>query len=76
MLVLRRKPGEAVIIDASITVTLLEITGERIKLGFSAPPGGSILREELLRRPRPAPSGEPASPPAPQATRSAHGPRP
>jgi len=47
MLVLSRKVGESVIIQNSIKVTVLEISGNQIKLGFEAPDDVSIYREEI-----------------------------
>jgi carbon storage regulator CsrA len=47
MLVFRRKVGEAVILDGHIEVQVLEITGSRVKLGFTAPSGVLIVRKEL-----------------------------
>jgi len=48
MLVLSRKKKEGVVIGQNIRVTVLEITGSRVKLGFSGPPEVSIHREELF----------------------------
>jgi carbon storage regulator len=48
MLVLSRRIGERIVIDNQIVVEVLEIKGNRIRLGIQAPPGSSILREELL----------------------------
>jgi carbon storage regulator len=47
MLVFRRKVGEAVMLDGQIEVQVLEITGSRVKLGFSAAPEVVIVRREL-----------------------------
>ena len=47
MLVLSRKNGECVWIGQSIQVKVLEIQGGRVKLGFSAPPGVPVQREEI-----------------------------
>ena len=47
MLVLTRKPGEKIRIDADITITVIEVRGNKIKLGIDAPSDVSILREEL-----------------------------
>jgi carbon storage regulator len=49
MLVLARKPGEQIVIGDRITVTLLEIQGDRIRLGIEAPKAVPIIREELIR---------------------------
>jgi carbon storage regulator CsrA len=47
MLVLSRKPGEKLVISDNITLTILEITGNRIKLGVEAPGDVRVLRGEL-----------------------------
>jgi carbon storage regulator len=47
MLVLSRKQGEQVIIGNGITVTLVELTGNRARLGIEAPDQVPILRGEL-----------------------------
>lgn len=47
MLVFRRKVGEAVMLDGQIEVQVLEISGSRVKLGFSAPSEVLIVRKEL-----------------------------
>ncbi|MHB8897718.1 MAG: carbon storage regulator CsrA [Thermoguttaceae bacterium] len=47
MLVLSRKRGEAVVIGRDITVTVLEVRGDRVKLGFSGPAEVPIHRAEL-----------------------------
>lgn len=49
MLILRRKVGERLVINGEITVALLSVEGERVKIGISAPPEVSIVREELVR---------------------------
>ena len=49
MLVLRRKVGESIILDGVITVSVLAVEGERVKIGITAPPNVTIVREELLR---------------------------
>jgi carbon storage regulator len=47
MLVLSRKPNEAVIVGDDVEVTVLEVSQGRVKLGFEAPRGMRILRAEL-----------------------------
>jgi carbon storage regulator len=49
MLVLSRKNGQSVQIDKCIEVTVLEISGGKVKLGFSAPREVSIQRNEIRR---------------------------
>jgi len=47
MLVLSRKQGERVCVGDDIQVTVLEIRGNRVKLGFSGPPSVPIHRSEI-----------------------------
>jgi carbon storage regulator len=47
MLVLSRKLGEIIILGADIKVQVLSVDRGRVRLGFTAPPGVSILREEI-----------------------------
>ncbi len=56
MLVLRRKVGESIIVDGVISVSVLAVEGERVKIGISAPPDVSIVREELIERVPESPS--------------------
>jgi carbon storage regulator len=61
MLVLARKKGESVLVNGDVTVTVVEIRGGKVRLAFGAPRDVSIVRREILGRPRPAASGAPAS---------------
>ena len=47
MLVLSRKRGERIVIGEHVTVTVLEVQGDRVKLGFAAPAEMPIHREEI-----------------------------
>jgi len=47
MLVLSRKLGEKVVIGDNITLTVVEIDGNRVRLGLEAPDQVRILRSEL-----------------------------
>ncbi len=47
MLVLSRKPGEQIYVGNNITITVVEIKGNRIRLGITAPDDVSVLRAEL-----------------------------
>jgi carbon storage regulator len=51
MLVLRRKVGESIVLAGVINISVLAVEGERVKIGISAPPDITIVREELLRAP-------------------------
>jgi carbon storage regulator len=48
MLVLTRKAGERIVIADNIIVEVLEVQGNRVRIGIQAPQGVTILREELL----------------------------
>ncbi len=52
MLVLSRKVGERIVIAGGIVVEVIEVQGNRLRLGISAPAGVPILREELLHQPQ------------------------
>lgn len=47
MLVLSRKLGESIHVGLNIVVTILEIQGNRVKIGIDAPHDCRILRGEL-----------------------------
>ncbi len=50
MLVLARKVGESIMIDEQITVTIIEVRGDRVKLAIAAPPTVPIDRAEVRQR--------------------------
>lgn len=47
MLALSRKKNESIIIDNNIEVTVLDIKGDQIKLGISAPKSVPVYRKEV-----------------------------
>jgi carbon storage regulator len=47
MLVLSRKSGEQVVLGNGITLTVVEVRGDRVRLAFDAPDQIRILRAEL-----------------------------
>lgn len=47
MLALTRKVNESIVIGNEIEITVLEVKGEQIKLGISAPKSIPIYRKEL-----------------------------
>lgn len=56
MLVLSRMRDESVIIGDDIIVTVVDIRGDKVRLGFDAPKGISVHRKEVydtIRRERP-----------------------
>ncbi len=50
MLDLTRKIGESVIINDNIEVTVIDIRGKSIKLGFTFPTDATVLRREIFER--------------------------
>ena len=49
MLVLKRKPGEKILIGDDIVITVLDNRGDGVRIGIEAPKDCRILREEVLR---------------------------
>ena len=49
MLVLSRRVGESIVIGDDVTVTVLEVRGDVVRLGIKAPRSVNVHREELLR---------------------------
>ncbi|MEX2185922.1 MAG: carbon storage regulator [Pirellulales bacterium] len=47
MLVLSRKPGEQIRVGDDITITVVEVRGNRIKIGIEAPRSVGVARSEL-----------------------------
>lgn len=50
MLILTRKINQALVIAGNIQVQVLAIDRDRVKIGVSAPPDVTVLREELVDR--------------------------
>jgi len=48
MLVLTRKAGEGITLDQNITIDILAVEGDRVRIGISAPKDVRIFRRELL----------------------------
>lgn len=49
MLILTRKLGEIIRIGDDVTVRVIEVRGNQIRLGLEAPPKVRIYREEIYR---------------------------
>lgn len=47
MLALTRKKGESIVINNNIEISVLEIRGDQIKIGVSAPKDVPIYRKEV-----------------------------
>lgn len=50
MLVLTRRPGETLMIGDEVTVTVLGLNGEQVRLGIEAPRSIEVHREEVYER--------------------------
>jgi len=50
MLILTRKVGESVLIGENISITVLSVRGNQVKLGVQAPKEVSVHREEIYQR--------------------------
>ena len=47
MLVLSRRESERIRLGESIVVTVVRVSGDKVRLGIEAPPDVLVLREEL-----------------------------
>jgi carbon storage regulator len=47
MLVLSRKKNERIVIDVDITITVVEIRGDKVRLGIEAPKDVPVHRQEV-----------------------------
>jgi len=50
VLILTRRVGETVMIGDDITVTVLRVKGNQVRLGVNAPKSVSVQREEIFHR--------------------------
>jgi carbon storage regulator len=75
MLVLSRRPGEAIIIETQIKIVVLEVQGNRVRLGISAPENVRVARQEVRERiskPTSVPDRGPESPGARRVREQPH----
>ncbi len=59
MLVLTRRPGEEIVIDGNIRLTVVSVRGDRIRLGITAPPSVVVDRQEIHEKRLHAPESVP-----------------
>jgi carbon storage regulator len=50
MLVLSRRVGESVVIGDDVTITILEVRGDVVRVGIDAPRSVAVHRAELLEQ--------------------------
>ena len=48
MLVLSRKPGEAIRIGDDIEISIIEVRGDTVRIGIDAPRSVPVFRKELI----------------------------
>lgn len=48
MLVLSRKRNESIVINDNIVVTIVDVRGDKVRIGIEAPRDVSVHREEVL----------------------------
>ena len=71
MLILTRKIDQSIVIDGKITIMVLGVERDRVKLGIDAPANIAVLREELFTEaasPAPSPMRRRGARPAAAAT--------
>jgi len=66
MLILTRRVGETVMIGNEVTVTVLGVKGNQVRIGVNAPKDVAVHREEIYERIKREEDGEAA--PAPRPT--------
>jgi carbon storage regulator len=50
MLILTRRVGESVVIGEDVTVTVLGVKGNQVRIGINAPKNVAVHREEIFER--------------------------
>ncbi len=50
MLILTRRAGETVMIGSDVTITVLGVKGNQVRIGINAPKDVAVHREEIFQR--------------------------
>lgn len=61
MLILTRRVGESVVIGEEVTITVLGVKGNQVRVGINAPKTVTVHREEIFERIKAEHLGERAS---------------
>ena len=65
MLILTRRVGETVMIGNDVTVTVLGVKGNQVRIGINAPKSVAVHREEIYERIQREQQGQEGNSPAP-----------
>lgn len=71
MLILTRREGESVLIGDEVTITVLRVKGNQVRLGVNAPKNVAVQREEISERVRAEVTGAATAAAAPAAAPAA-----
>jgi carbon storage regulator len=72
VLIITRRPGEKIVLGDDITLTVMEVSGQTVRLGIDAPKSLPIYREEIwaaVKQENEAAATAAAMPPLPKRTR-------
>jgi carbon storage regulator len=58
MLILTRRAGETVMIGSDVTITVLGVKGNQVRIGINAPKDVAVHREEIYERIQSEKSGQ------------------
>ena len=50
MLILSRRTGESLMVGNDVVITVLDVKGDQVRLGVTAPPATAVHREEIYRK--------------------------
>lgn len=50
MLILMRRPGESIMIEDDVSITVIGVKGNQVRLGINAPKEVSVHRQEVYER--------------------------